>query len=648
MISIASLSRFAICFLALALGTTIEAEPPSSQEAPRRIAQVRVRLGTERRVGSESRFDRKKFITLHSCASEPDWRGESEKLRYLLNDLDTYFGRDTGQISWELTQLREDPQHRGYVDFPFMQYRGQQARKNYASRTDEHAYRSRSDLVIAAQVHPFWPDGEQLKPADGSEPWALSTPEATAQYMVYWYNMYTGGEGMPRPRYLEIMNEPIYELVEIEKKASPQQVFEYHRTLSREIRKLNQDVQLGGYTTAFPDFELDDFERWNERWRKFIDLAGDEMDFYSLHLYDFPGIDAGQKRYRKGANLEATLDMLEHYSHIRSGETKPLIISEYGAQLNDWYSQPWSPYRDWLCLKSMNSMLMQFLQRPDVIEKAIPFVTAKAEWGFNYGGSEQPYYWRLLRRQQEPESYSGDWVFTDLIKFYELWSPVRGTRVDTTSSDINLLVDCYVDGNKAFVLVNNLTAERAEFDLDLVAVDDRQPNQVYARHLYLHDNRPRLDIYEIKDTQETIILGAESTMILEMSFAEPIEIEQTVTEQKLFASSYLQPIRGGRVARFMVDGLVAADNGRCTLRLGIGRDHGSSLSPKVTVNGQPIPAPESIRGPNQHDRSRFFGVLEIPVPLDLIQESNEVAVEFPDDGGHISSVALQAVLPERE
>ncbi len=47
-------------------------------------------------------------------------------------------------------------------------------------------------------------------------------------------------------------------------------------------------MKVGGYCTAFPDFKLQDFGRWNARWKQFIDIAGKDMDFFTIHLYDFP------------------------------------------------------------------------------------------------------------------------------------------------------------------------------------------------------------------------------------------------------------------------------------------------------------------------------------------------------------------------
>ena len=47
-----------------------------------------------------------------------------------------------------------------------------------------------------------------------------------------------------------------------------------------------------------------------------MDMSGTYMDFWTIHLYDFPSINGGQQMYRKGSNMEATLDMMEQYSYL--------------------------------------------------------------------------------------------------------------------------------------------------------------------------------------------------------------------------------------------------------------------------------------------------------------------------------------------
>ena len=96
---------------------------------------------------------------------------------------------------------------------------------------------------------------------------------------------------------------------------------------------------------------------------------------------------------------------------------------------------------------------------------------------------------------------------------------------------------------------------------------------------------------------------------------------------------------------FNVNGVVSGTNGEVVLRLGVGREHGLSLQPTVTVNGTAVTVPADYRGYDQYHngagREAFFGVLEIPLPWSVISANNQVDVTFGDSGGHVSSVALQ-------
>ena len=78
-----------------------------------------------------------------------------------------------------------------------------------------------------------------------------------------------------------------------------------------------------------------------------------------------------------------------------------------------------------------------------------------------------------------------------------------------------------------------------------------------------------------------------------------------------------------------------------SLQMGIGRKHDRSKSPIVKINGTTVAVPTNWKGSDQANRSDFFGVIEIPFDISLLQSSNTVSVTFPDGGGHISSMILE-------
>lgn len=606
---------------------------------------IDINLDVKHTVGNISTFDRSKFVAIHADVSEREWDGNnftSDLRNDFLNQYDVYMGRNTGGISWYLGQVAEDSNRPGFADSVSLESMGTNARNNYASNTNFHSYENRNNQIICAQLHPFWPDGQltrqgwALSQTDtDTEPFGTATGEYMGRFIKYFYGS-GATDGQPTPLYAEVINEPLWHLVDYGSE-SPQKIFEFHNAVATEIKKQVPDIKIGGFCTAFPDFDKNNFAQWDERWKLFMDIAGENMDFWTIHLYDFPSINNGKQLYRKGSNMEATLDMMEQYSYLSFGEVKPFVISEFGAQMHDYFGA-WSPYRDWLHLKSVHSMMMQFMERPNLIASALNFLPVKAEWGTS--GVNETYNHRLLRRENEPTSYSGQWVYTDMVKTYQLWSDVKGTRVDSKPSYADVLSDVYIDGTKVYVIVNNLDFKDLKAQLNINGTDAVVSN-TKVKSLQLNGNQAELTEPEWAGGDEALFLGAEGTVIVEITYDKEIVIDQTLNENKYYATSYFKPIMANSEETFEINNVDLGNYGEALLRLGIGRDHGKSLSPIIKINGQTIEVPSNFRGGPQTDRNNFFGVLEIPVPYNILQTNNTISVSFSDGGGYISSVILQ-------
>lgn len=592
------------------------------------FAQVKVHVNFDLRhtVGGEDTFDRKKWMTVHSSNYEGAWQGELDKMDYLLNDLDVYLTRETGTVTGEVSGKSAAQIEANAANF----------KAQYGSLTDRHPFESKQNLIVANQ-HRIYEE--------------MSAEEAGERSAAFMNNYFGNGgtDGMPAPTYFELLNEPVYPLVDFGDQTLTQ-IFDYHIEMAQKIKELSPSTPVGGYVGAFSIFEEDNFQRWNDRWKTYIDDVGDYMDFYSWHLYDFPGINNGVEQYRKGANNEATFDMMEHYSWLVDKE-RPFVISEYGSQLHDWYEEDWSSFRDWLFIKATNSMMMGFMERPDKMAIALPFTVIKAQWGYGafQMGEDRVYPWRMMRQETEPESYTvngftGEWVWTEYIKFYELWDDVNGTRVDTRSDDINILVDSYIDGDKAYLIVNNLIPETITFEPDIKGLGTNVISNVSVRNLYFDtaSDVVKLDVNEeVFNPENTYELLPEATMIFEYTLNEAMVIDQTSEETKYYATTYLQPITGGQEIDFTIENVTLGAQGEAVLRIGVGRDLDESLNPTVMVNGKQLLEPVEYRGDNQEERPRFFGVLEVDVPYNVLQAANTIGITFPDNGGHVSSLAMQ-------
>ena len=627
-------------------------------------SKVNITLNTKHIVGGKETFERWKFIGIHSNQAEAEWDGNNyidnagatnnakiDLRDNFLNGNNVYLGRDTGGITYTLNNVDQDPSRAGFAKpngSNSIDSRGNTRKNAYANKTNVHSYESRNNLILGGQLDPFWTGTGQVATKKG---WSLKDATATGEFMGRYINESHGSGGVngePIPAFLEIINEPAYHRYGGAQNFSNniQDIADFHKEAAIAIKAQVPNIKVGGYTTAFPNFEKGDFKRWNNRWKLFMDTAGSEMDFFSIHLYDLASKSDGKIDLRSGSNIEATFDMMEQYSFMSFSEVKPIVISEYGAQMNGQRDQKWSPYRDWLWVKSASAQLMSLLERPDNIGLAIPFIVTKAIWGSTAKGN--PYNNRLMRQENEPDtfvpgySYTGKWVYTEIVKFYQLWSDVKGTRVDSTSDNLDIQVDTYVDGNKAYVILNNLDFVSKDVDLAILGLNSSSINNIKVKHLYLNGTSPELHVENIALDTETLTIGEEATMILEYTFNTDITINESNTETKHYATTYLKPIVGNQKEIFQINGVTTTAFGEAILRLGVGRPHDKSVMPSaIKVNNTTIDIPSNWRGYNQAQRERFFGVLEIPIPFNLLQSNNNLEVTFPDSGGHISTVTMQ-------
>ncbi|WP_322607598.1 hypothetical protein [Pontiella agarivorans] len=633
--------------------------------AARAAVQVDVDVNVKHSVGGISTFDREKFSTVHASHTTGDM--DETVMHDFINGRDVYFGRDTGYIGWySKNQIEEDPVKPGWSQVSGSTYsiaaQGAASRNSYAGQTWRHAYESRAALdIVCAQFSPFWPGSETMRggwsfsAADtAAEPFGSATGNHMGNFLNHFYGTAANGyAGRPLPAYVEILNEPDYPL--FDSSSDPmygtstwEELFNYHNTVADQIRLLNQEVKIGGFCPSHPDLSNHDFEEWTERYKRFLDICATNMDFFSIHIYDiYDDYASDGPHIKKGSNLEATFDMIEHYSYLKKGQPLPFVVSEFGGrdrrlEAYDWRPIMWTPERDWAAIKSMNSMLMSFADRPHIIDKAIPFIMLKEEWNWDYYG--YPHNWRLFRKEGETNatpSYTGDWVYTDYIKFYDLWKNVRGTRVRIATADPDIQVDAYVSSNQLFVVLNNLNENSVQADLSLFGKYGNAVQTLVEKNLYWDGEETVLEENVHIGNPGQVQLRAEGAAVLEYAFSDSIQVDETADEVKYYASTNFLPIVSGQANVFSINDVSEDACGEGVLRLGAGRNQALSRQPVVRFNGTALDVPTDFMGHEGDGRNDFMGQLNIPVPYGLIQSSNIVSITYPDTGGHISSLSFR-------
>ncbi len=627
-------------------------------------------------VGEVTHFDREKYIVMHSSLTDGDWLGESDALHHLLVKCDAYFGRDNGSMGWNFNSAKEDPNRKGYAlksgDKYSIEQLGANSRKTWATKFEPmHKYDDRSAMMVGGQISWCWPGTKSRPFWDKSAGYESASGEAIGEYMGLYLNNFYRKEGesvekgQKQPKYLEVVNEPFYALIDDwllkpEEKKPPIDIFNFHNDVARGIRMHNDRVQIGGYTVAFPYFDLDNFERWNERMKLFIDTCGESMDYISVHFYDFnrptlPHANLWKKakteRFR-GGRIEATLDMMEQYSYLRFGKVKPFLISEYGGRNHQMERGAWSAERDWVFMKSFSPMMMSFMDRPNNILKAIPFILTKVKY------EERPdakalYPWRLFRHIDEPESFTNPkYVFTEQIKFYEFWADVKGARVVTHSSNPDIMTDAYVDGKKLYFIAHNLDDKPQQINISHIYPNKSEAKGVKLRSVVAREFKWGGEAPVIAESKlnlgDSYTLSKDGTVIVEYTFASDVEAGSVQTERKYYAETYLQPIVVNKAINFDIKGveLAKAATHSAVLRISMGRKLGTSRQPKVSINGTELKVLDNYMGDDQTPRGLFFGMLEVEVDGAQLKENNNVSITFDDTDGFVSSLTMQVFTVE--
>ncbi|ANW95070.1 hypothetical protein AXE80_01610 [Wenyingzhuangia fucanilytica] len=662
--------------------------------------KVDVNLNIKHSVEGVSDFGRERHMTVHSTPTEVDWVGEEDKLNYLINDLDVYFGRDNGSATWKFQDTPEDPDRTSKPDVDEMQNRANYLKNLYDQKYLAHQYENKGAMIMGINPHPIYPTlnwYERGRTWHGWQPWELDTSvEWIVEYLDKYFEKNEGESGEPLPTYWEVINEPDMEMMTGAMMCTSQEkLWEFHNLVAYGVRARLGDKapKIGGMTWGQHDFHLqdginrvpddrydqwltpeslpvyhnmidsqvnatrgDNWYQWDVMWQGFIDTCGDNMDFYGVHLYDWPQSSRDKGALRTGGQVEATLDMLEWYDNYKFGQKKDIVISEFGA-VSGWLDEVSAKRRAWENLRPFNSMFMQFLERPSHLVLTMPFAPVKAEWG-----DVRDEDGNLIKRYPSTlldEDENGNWQWTDFVLFYELWKDVDGTRIDTKANNLDILVDAYVKNNHVYLILNNLKFEEQTLDLHLFDDYTNKVQGVKMNHLFFDESKGTfgesvMDERTFTTAPGAIKIAGDGTIVLDYTFENPVTIDQT-SEEKKFMSEILEDgttAIGGVKFRKRVEPnetltthinnvVVPSGAGEVTLRIA-GRFWESGMQPKeITFNGHSLPLTTDWRGETRDSRNVWFGVYELDVPIEYLETNNTVTCTAKGNYAEYTTVMIQ-------
>jgi hypothetical protein len=469
--------------------------------------------------------------------------------------------------------------------------------------------------------------------------------EAASDWAV---NYFKNVKESNRPLWYEPMNEPFvhakdfYEEKDWDPVAELRVKTEMSQLFKAVAKKIHADpslknIKVMGYGAAWPSFELKNFKNWETNMGLFLDIAGDELDAISYHLYD--GVNqVGQENKRSGSNNEAIMDLIETYSYQRWGFVKPHAITEYGGIVQKEFSL----INNVQSIRSQNAMIFGLLDREDRLEISIPFTTDNAKWHITKQNNYLPYKAVLWRPENMgvPKKEITGWLYTNRIQFYELWKSLKGKRVFVSTSNPDIQAQAFLDNKKLFVALNNLDDVTQQLALDLTSIKSNLKN-ILIKSLTVYLNEfPRYYEQTIDNIPELFSIDPAETIVMEINLKNNIPFNNKIKVRRYYNTNYLLPIDDNSPLIFEFNG-VEPGVGFAKLIISLGRGHDLSKTPEVVVNGQKIEVPLNWKGYDQANRKKFFGAIEVPIPMNLILKNNIITVTFPDKGGHLSSLILE-------
>ncbi|MGJ8639588.1 MAG: beta-agarase [Opitutaceae bacterium] len=590
---------------------------------------ITVDPATERSIGGVTKFDRKQFITIHEAFGSTDMNDED--VRYLEDDLEVEYGRDGGMITWLAGLTKADPENSEMPSIADLKVHFDK----FINDSSELRLNPENVRETILCTHPEF---MHALPDNQFTEWGPRNYEAAAEFWAQYLKMW---DDESRPRYIEVLNEPFVHAKKIGTTAEA--MTEQHNVVAKRIKELNPDVMVGGYTAAWIEIEARNFEHWNNWQKMFMDNAGENMDFFSYHIYDGVNV-TGEARNRTGSNSEAIIDMIDQYSFLLFGKAKPHVISEFGLiPEGNMDGLDYSPARSGAMIRSTNAQLLTFMDHPDRMLKVVPFFLGKALWTYGMTGTEEPGKanpFLLWRRLADGKTF----VKTDLVKYYEFWKGIQGEWRYAQSSDPDVLVHLLADGDHLNLIAMNI--EETARSVDLRGLSEIVSKQTTLRSMTTDGDVPQVGETVLEAIPSTMNLAPGESVLLKIDLADAIVPTQTVAESRVYATSYLKDIEANQPISFKFEN-TPTGKGVATLRISAGRENTKQVRPSsVTLNGKSLAIPSDWTGDDQKGRSMFFGALEVPIPLSLLKSENSVEVTYPDSGGKIGCVVLQVAVIE--
>lgn len=602
---------------------------------------------THRSIGGVSQLDRPRFF--NHWGTHTSGMGALADVLTSESGLNSVTGRETFEFDGLIANgLSEDPSNPGFFRQSDLVSRLQGSYKNWIlsnSRWDSLREHPDPIFVQSGRAQGAWPAWIR----DGSNMPMKGNGAAYADFLnVYLEEVLYGtgaGQGYlpfaPERFFLEIMNEPQLEL-------GPggvdwDDVIQMHKTVTETVKAQYPQANIGGASVG-------DQLAGPHNWGLMKDLMDDmttwsaEFDFWSIHPYECYRVNNSGNNTRltlhSPSHLNALMDLFESYSNILFGEPKQFAVTEYGCWATsnlgtDNFGNFTLAQRQWYLARDTKEKLMVFLNRPDRIINATPFIAP--QWWTESSPTEENGFYTFWHKNS-----SGNFEETISGGMFRMYNDVKGDFVGVGDDDINLQSIAFRDGDTVYVLLNNMKTSsnvvNVSVDTGTSSVLSASLDRVYwdgSQGVYEED-------VDVSSSWESLTMLADEGAVLKLTLDGAVDYQKTTEETTYYGDQTQVAIGSGGVSgTVVIPNLVLSDIDSAKMRIAYTRTSGTQGEGfVVNVNGNPVTVlATGIVG--YDDSDHLMLTREVNVPTNFLQNgNNSVFVDFNSSGGQLLAATL--------
>ncbi len=626
----------------------------------------------QRSIGGVSTLDRGQFFTHTSTLFPPSSTSSNPEMKNLRLEIYSESGLNltVGRISTEFDQflavgLPEDPANPGFADPTALQNKLQGDYRNFV--TNGTRYESlRNSVTSPVYVNSGRSSTQYFNAAfrTGEQSSLFPNRDFYADYLRTYLREVVYGPNAFYPRdanrfHIEIINEPDLHIAGIFSGpsgaatllASSQELAEYHRDIAQMIKSEFPSASIGGPSLAVTDFAGNDYLRWKNTIKPFIDIAGADLDYYSFHPYERYDVQSNQTVQRavdqSPGRINSQIDMMRNHQEQTHGNRLPISITEYssfnrgvnGSTANGSYAGYDRDVQQWDQSRNLREQLLVYINRPDAIVNAVPFIFA-AHWRNEFPNRDSDD--NVIYERDS----TGLYFETIIGHTMRMYAPVKGDYINVQGSNDDLQAAGFRDGDKVYLLLNNLLHTSQTLDLNLLlggmgAVNSATISRVYrdaaAGNVFVEDQ-------DITSTYGNLVLNPKEGAVITFDVGSDFDYTRLVFDETYYGDQVAVDLNDGfpgRSPEVLIDADIT-DAIAAKLRVGYSRSVGAD-SFLVSINGNSLTVTADERGVDDEEFGSIDEGLvsrEIDIPIEyLVDGDNSLRLTFTGNGV-LSSTAL--------